>query len=132
MAKKPIRLRDFVEDRDGWLYAVSVYDNRDRVGCVLRYVPDREGERVDREGRRYRKLDFDDAFKKIRDEKPEYADIVQRIPVKDIKRVFKPEVQLESIVKRISGFKNWLKSLVCLLSQSVSRDHFLLAGSREF
>jgi predicted nucleotidyltransferase len=100
MAKKPIRLRDFVEDRDGWLYAVSVYDNRDRVGCVLRYVPDREGERVDREGRRYRKLDFDDAFKKIRDEKPEYADIVQRVPLKDIKRIYKPEEELESVVKR--------------------------------
>lgn len=100
MAKKPIRLRDFVEDRDGWLYAVSVYDNQDRVGCVLRYVPDPEGERVDHEGRRYRKLDFEDAFKKIRDEKPEYADIVQRVPVQDIRRVFKPEEELESVVKR--------------------------------
>ena len=100
MAKKPIRLRDFVEDRDGWLYAVSVYDNRERAGCVLRYVPDPEGERISREGLRYRKLDFEDAYKKIRDEKPEYVDIVQRIPVQDIRRVYKPEEELESVVKR--------------------------------
>lgn len=64
MATKPVRLRDFVEDRDGWLYAVSVYDNQDRVGCVLRYVPDPAGERVDSTGGRFRKLDFEDAFKK--------------------------------------------------------------------
>jgi len=38
----PIRLRDFIEDPDGWLYAVSTYDNTDKVGCVLRYVPRRK------------------------------------------------------------------------------------------
>ena len=41
----PIRLRDFVEDPDGWLYAVSTYDNEKDVGCLLRYVPDKEGGR---------------------------------------------------------------------------------------
>ena len=38
----PVRLRDFIEDNDGWLYAVSTYDNAESVGCVLRYVPDVE------------------------------------------------------------------------------------------
>lgn len=41
----PIRLRDFVADPDGWIYAVSAYDNERNVGCVLRYVPE-TGERI--------------------------------------------------------------------------------------
>jgi predicted nucleotidyltransferase len=36
----PVRLRDFIEDDDSWIYAVSTYDNDEKVGCVLRYVPD--------------------------------------------------------------------------------------------
>ena len=27
----PARLRDFIEDADGWLYAVSTYDNDENV-----------------------------------------------------------------------------------------------------
>ena len=46
----PVRLRDFIEDSDGWLYAVSTYDNDEKVGCVLRYVPDETGERVNPSG----------------------------------------------------------------------------------
>ena len=30
----PVRLRDFIEDADGWFYAVSTYDNDENVGCV--------------------------------------------------------------------------------------------------
>jgi len=49
--KKPLRLRDFIEDPDGRLYAVAAYDNRERAGCILRYLPDPSGERVDQEGK---------------------------------------------------------------------------------
>jgi len=59
---RPVRLRDFIEDEDGWLYAVSAYDNRDRVGCLLRYVPDTSGDRVNAEGERFRKVDFAESF----------------------------------------------------------------------
>jgi predicted nucleotidyltransferase len=59
---KPLRLRDFIEDRDGWIYAVSAYDNADRAGCILRYVPDPSGDRVNPDGVRYRKVDFEEAF----------------------------------------------------------------------
>ncbi|MDD1666611.1 MAG: DNA polymerase subunit beta, partial [Methanomicrobiales archaeon] len=52
---KPLRLRDFIEDRDGWIYSVATYDNADRVGCILRYIPDPSGDRVNPEGVRYRK-----------------------------------------------------------------------------
>ena len=61
--KPPLRLRDFVEDGDGWLYAVAANDDAVRAGCVLRYVPDPAGDRVRRgRGIRYRKLDFVEAW----------------------------------------------------------------------
>jgi len=100
MNPKPIRLRDFIEDRDGWLYAVSAYDNSDRVGCVLRYVPDPRGERSNGDGVRYRKLEFEEAYAKIAAEKPSYADRIQRLPHGDIARVFKPEEELEDCAGR--------------------------------
>ena len=93
----PIRLRDFVEDPDGWLYAVSTYDNEKNVGCVLRYVPGNVGERVDQYGQRYRKYDFQDAYRKIAREKPAYSGLVQRIPIADLRRVLKPDLEISRI-----------------------------------
>jgi predicted nucleotidyltransferase len=92
---KPVRPRDFIEDRDGWLYAVSTYDNTDRVGCILRYVPDPSGDRVNPEGLRYRKAAFDEAFDLVRREKPSYAGRYLRIPFSDVERVYKPEERLD-------------------------------------
>ena len=96
----PIRLRDFVEDEDGWLYAVATYDNADRVGCVLRYVPDPAGERINASGTRYRKLDFGPAYELIREEKPQYLDVLHRIPRDEIRRVYKPDISLPEIAAR--------------------------------
>ena len=93
----PIRLRDFIEDTDGWIYAVSTYDNTERVGCILRYVPDPRGERVNRQGVRFRKNDFDDAYALVRKEKPQYADTVHRIPVRDIRSVYKPAAEMSRV-----------------------------------
>ncbi|MDD3978122.1 MAG: DNA polymerase subunit beta [Methanomicrobium sp.] len=103
---KAIRLRDFIEDKDGCLYAVSAYDNEKKAGCVLRYVPDDEGERVSPEGVRYKKYDFEPAFEYIKKHKPEYLDVVHRVPLTDIKRVLKPEEEIEKI---IAGDKRVLK-----------------------
>jgi predicted nucleotidyltransferase len=94
---KPIRLRDFIEDRDGWIYAVSTYDNADKIGCVLRYVPEADGERVHASGTRYKKYDFEDAYEFIAQHKPQYAALLQRIPYSDVKRVMKPDLELPQI-----------------------------------
>jgi predicted nucleotidyltransferase len=109
MNPKPIRLRDFIEDCSGWLYAVSAYDNSERVGCVLRYVPDPEGERCNPAGVRYRKLEFEEAYAKIAAEKPAYADRIQRVPHRDIRRVFKPEEELENSAARDHRIRNLLE-----------------------
>lgn len=97
---KPIRLRDFIEDKDGCIYAVSAYDNEDSVGCILRYVPDENGERQSPDGTRYSKYDFEEAFEYIRKNKPEYLDTVHRVPLRDVKRVFKPEEEIQNICRR--------------------------------
>ncbi|MFA4825415.1 MAG: DNA polymerase subunit beta [Methanoregula sp.] len=97
---KPIRLRDFIEDKDGWIYAVSTYDNAEKIGCVLRYVPDADGERLHASGTRYKKYDFEDAYAFIARHKPQYADLLQRIPYSDVKRVWKPDEELPQIARR--------------------------------
>jgi predicted nucleotidyltransferase len=92
-----IRLRDFIEDTHGWIYSVATYDNEERVGCVLRYIPDPGGERADRQGIRYKKFDFEEAYAFIAERKPHYAGSVHRIPLADVRRVFKPEVEIPQI-----------------------------------
>ena len=95
----PVRLRDFIEDTDGWLYAVSTYDNTEAVGCVLRYVPDPDGERINVSGRRYTKFDFDEAYALIAERKPQYAGLLHRVPHKDVKRVLRPDQEIGRIAR---------------------------------
>ncbi|MDD1685396.1 DNA polymerase subunit beta [Methanoregula sp.] len=93
----PLRLRDFIEDNDGWLYAVSTYDNDDRIGCVLRYVPDENGTRANASGQRFTKYDFEEAYAHIARYKPQYAGLLHRIPKEDVKRVLKPDLEIGHI-----------------------------------
>lgn len=95
----PVRLRDFIEDRDGWIYAVSTYDNPDTIGCVLRYVPDTNGERVHPSGQRYKKYDFEEAFGHIARHKPQYAGLLHRVPHADVKKIFRPDLELPRIAR---------------------------------
>ncbi|HOB18791.1 MAG TPA: DNA polymerase subunit beta [Candidatus Methanoculleus thermohydrogenotrophicum] len=97
---KPVRLRDFIEDREGCIYAVSNYDNHDRIGCILRYVPEPDGERVNPSGRRYRKYEFAESFAWIREHKPQYLDMVHRVPYGDVIRVYKPEEEIGNVAAR--------------------------------
>jgi predicted nucleotidyltransferase len=97
---KPLRLRDFIEDRDGWIYAVSAYDNAERAGCILRYIPDSYGDRINPRGVRYRKVDFDESFLLIGEEKPSYLGEMLRVPLADIRRVYKPEELLSFCAAR--------------------------------
>ncbi len=104
----PVRLRDFIEDKDGWLYAVSTYDNRETVGCVLRYVPDPCGGRVHSSGNRYMKYDFEEAYALIADKKPHYAGLLHRVPYADVKRVLKPDLEIDRIARHHSRVQKLL------------------------
>jgi len=141
----PVRLRDFIEDADGWLYAVSTYDNDEKVGCVLRYVPDEKGERVHPSGVRYKKFDFEDAYAFIAHNKPYYSNLVQRIPLQDIKNVLKPEVEIPRIAKKHVRVKKLLDlfglpqgtigctgSLLCELDDETSDIDMVVYGKHWF
>jgi len=106
----PVRLRDFIADPDGWLYAVSTYDNAESVGCVLRYVPCEDGERVHPSGRRYRKYDFEEAYEMVRRHKPQYAGLLHRVPYEDVKTVLRPDKE----IGRIASAHPRVKKLVDL------------------
>ena len=98
---KPIRLRDFIMTADNCIYATSGYENDERAECILRYVPTEDGDRVSRlNGLRYKKYDFADAFAWVKEHKPEYLDLVHRVPLTDIVKVLKPEEQAPAIAAR--------------------------------
>lgn len=125
---KPIRLRDFVMTADNCIYAVSGYENDTRAECVLRYVPTEDGDRISRlNGLRYRKYDFADAFAWVRIHKPEYLDLVHRVPLLDIVRVLKPEEQASAIAQRNERVSR-LFSLFDLPASSYGCTGSLVAG----
>ena len=123
----PIRLRDFIEDPDGWLYAVSTYDNMEKIGCVLRYVPEATGERIAPSGRRYRKYDFEEAYAKVAKEKPAYSGFVQHVPYTDIHRVLKPDEEIERIAADYPNVKKLL-GLLSLPQGTIGCTGSLLCG----
>lgn len=140
-----IRLRDFVEDADGWLYAVSTYDNAPAVGGVLRYVPEPEGKRVHPSGRRYTKYDFEEAYAFIKEHKPQYAGLLHRIPNADVKRVYKPDLEIGRIadshprVKKLTdlfslpaGTVGCTGSLLCQLDDATSDIDMVVYGKHWF
>lgn len=141
----PVRLRDFIEDADGWLYAVSAYDNDDRIACVLRYVPEPDGERVNPSGRRYTKYDFDEAYAIIASRKPQYAGLLHRILHKDVIRVLKPDLEIGRIatdhprVKKLldlfplpAGTVGCTGSLLCGLENESSDIDMVVYGKHWF
>jgi uncharacterized protein len=141
----PVRLRDFVEDADGWIYAVSTYDNQEKVGAVLRYVPEPGGTRVHPSGKRYTKYDFEDAYAYILRFKPQYAGLLHRIPYEDIRKIYKPDMEIGRIaathprVKRLvdifslpSGAVGCTGSLLCQLDDESSDIDMVIYGKQWF
>jgi len=124
---KPIRLRDFVATEDGAIYSVAVYDNETHAGCILRYLPDPEGERTGLDGIRYRKVEFEEAYSWILKNRPEWADTVHRIPISRIARIFKPEEMMAAVKERNPRLQR-LMDLFSLPGGSVGCTGSLLCG----
>ena len=123
----PVRLRDFIEDEDGWIYAVSTYDNEDAVRCVLRYVPDETGDRVNAAGRYYRKYDFEEAYALIQQHKPQYTGLLHTVPYADVKKILKPDIEIPHIAHKHARVKKLL-DLFSLPEGSVGCTGSLLCG----
>jgi predicted nucleotidyltransferase len=90
------RIRDFFETKAGWIFAVSDYSHPEGLRSLLRYVPDPAGERI-AGGRRFRKLDFDQAFQYLLREKPEYVRDLHVVPESDVSRFYNPTEGLRSV-----------------------------------
>ncbi len=92
-----VRLRDFVETKEHWIFSVVDYYCGDGVRCLLRYVPDSRGERV-RDGIRFKKMGFDEAYAFVGEHKPGYLDGVMVLPFADVARHYRPHEGLVSII----------------------------------
>lgn len=102
------RIRDFFETKQGWIFAVADYSHPQGLRSLLRYVPDPQGER-EADGRRYRKVDFDESFEFLRRERPDWVKDLHIVPESDAQRIYQPSEGLKSVagqdsrVKKIAG-----------------------------
>jgi predicted nucleotidyltransferase len=119
-----VRLRDFIETRERWIFSVVDYYYGDGARCLLRYVPDPGGERT-RDGIRFKKMGFDEAYAFIKKERPEYLDRVMVVPFEDVARHYQPQEGLARIV----GTDRRVKMMVDAL-QGVDHDCMGITGSK--
>lgn len=92
------RIRDFFETNEGWIFAVSDYNHPHGLRSLLRYIPDPSGERAAR-GIRYRKMDFDQAFEFLRQNRPGYIQDLHVVPESDVLRLYDPSQGLRAVAK---------------------------------
>ena len=119
------RIRDFLQTREGLIFAVADYHQEDGIRCLLRYIPDPSGERAS-EGVRYRKLDFDDSFEFIRENKPEYLRDLHTVPEGDVSKFFRPHEKLPAVAAKDSR----VRRIVDLLSEGgIPQDQMGITGS---
>lgn len=107
------RIRDFFETKEGWIFAVADYSHPHGLRSLLRYVPDSEGER-EADGRRYRKMDFDESFLFLRRERPDYVKDLHVVPEGDVQRHYLPSAGLKSVAEQDQR----VKMIACLLARS--------------
>lgn len=92
-----VRLRDFIETKEHWIFSVVDYFCGNGIRCLLRYTPGPDGERT-RDGICFKKMGFDEAYAFIREHKPEYLDRVMVVPFADVARHYQPHEGLARIV----------------------------------
>jgi hypothetical protein len=98
--EKP-RLRDYIITKEDLIFSVVSYDLTRGVKGLLRYVPDRNGER-ERNGIRYRKLGWKESYSYIREKKPEYLADVHLVPFSDVKEIISPlHARIGNKIKKI-------------------------------
>lgn len=117
------RLRDFIVTKDDWIFAVADYCHEGSIRSILRYVPDPHGTRgVDK---KYRKMDFDDAFVFMKKARPEWVSDVHIVPWDSVKEILAPDKRLPSIVKK----NEKVKAIVKTLGKQVPLENMGVTGS---
>lgn len=120
------RLRDFIITHDDWIFAVADYCHESGIRSILRYVPDPEGKRGT--DKKYRKLDFDDAFVFMKKERPEWVTDVHIIPWDSVKQILAPNERLPSLVKKNSKVRTIVNTLKAIPLDKMGVTGSLLAG----
>ncbi len=121
------RLRDFVVTNDDWIFAVADYCHENGIRSILRYVPDSNGTRG--MNKKYRKLDFDDAFIFMKERRPEWIGDVHIVPWSSVKEILAPEEKLALIAKKhkkVGNILNVFEKHIPLYKMGVTGS--LLAG----
>jgi len=119
------RIRDFLETKDHWIFAVADYQHPQGFRSLLRYVPDPEGDRS-RDGIRYRKVDFDESYQVLREHKPEYVKDLHVVPATDVLRFYTPSSELLEVAARDPR----LNKIVSILTDGgVPLDQMGITGS---
>ncbi|MHC1610581.1 MAG: nucleotidyltransferase domain-containing protein [Candidatus Methanospirareceae archaeon] len=121
------RIRDFVITEQDWIFSVVSYDlGGEDLRCLLRYIPDEKGERVSaEEKRRYRKLDFHDAYEFLRKNRPEYLKDVHVVPKGDVKEILRPEARIPIIAERDAR----VRTIYELLGRYIPKERIGITGS---
>jgi len=120
-----LRIRDFFQTRQCWIFAVSDYCHPHGIRSLLRYVPDPAGER-EAGGRRYRKMDFDDAYRFLRRKHPDWVADLHQVPPGEIERIFSPSDALSAVAQADPRIK---KIVDILAGGGVSMEQMGITGS---
>jgi predicted nucleotidyltransferase len=120
------RLRDFIITHDDWIFAVADYCHEGDIRSILRYVPDPEGKRG--ADKKYRKLDFDDAFIFMKKERPAWVKDVHMVPWDSVKQILAPNERLPSLVKKNNKVKAIVNTLKAIPPNKMGVTGSLLTG----
>jgi hypothetical protein len=120
------RLRDFIITYDDWLFAVADYCHMEGVRSILRYVPDPQGKRGTH--KKYRKLDFDEAFEFMKTSRPEWVKDVHIVPWDCVKEILAPNQKLPSVAKQNNKVEAIVRTLESIPPSKMGVTGSLLAG----
>ncbi len=120
------RLRDFIITHDDWIFAVADYCHEGGIRSILRYIPDPLGKRGTH--KKYRKLDFDEAFGFMKTTRPEWVSDVHIVPWDCVKQVLAPSNRLPLLVKENSKIRAIVSTLKSIPPDKMGVTGSLLAG----
>jgi len=108
---------------DDWIFAVADYCHEGGIRSILRYVPDPKGTRGF--DKKYRKMDFDDAFVFMKKSRPEWVKDVHIVPWDSVKEILSPDKRLPLIANK----NEKVKAIVKTLDKYVATENMGVTGS---
>jgi predicted nucleotidyltransferase len=126
MPNETVRIRDFVITKKNWIFAVVSYDNDAFIQGFLRYVPDKNGSRVRQDGKRFRKVDFDEA-RQLMQKSYAYVDGMCAIPYEDVVELKHPQQGIKDCDDSVSKIVELLEGYG--IHRRLLQRHLILISS---